>query len=271
MAKSINVSPEREQLIKQLVNHYVTNQAYIRRFLSALHAQISDVIDRANGDPLSALVHSVKYRMKDSEHLREKLMRKSEEYEKKQVDFPYTLENLFVKVNDLAGYRILHLHTRQFEELNRRLIPVLEAAHSIIEGPVAKTWDEETKAYYKSINIKTEDNERMYSSVHYVIQPSTKTPLTMEIQVRTLADEIWGEIDHKINYPYSHESIACREQIRALARVTSSCSRLVDAIMTTHEDWEKHKGTSSIEPKEDIASDDQGGPALVIPPIEASI
>jgi putative GTP pyrophosphokinase len=80
----------------------------------------------------------------------------------------------------------------------------------------------------------------MYSSVHYVAQPNTRPPLvTIEIQVRTLADEIWGEIDHKLNYPHPHKSVACREQIRALARVTSSCSRLVDAIVTSDEDWER--------------------------------
>ena len=59
--------------------------------------------------------------------------------------------------------------------------------------------------------------------------------------MRTLADEIWGEIDHKLNYPHEHSNIACREQIRVLARVTSSCSRLVDAIVTTNEEWERER------------------------------
>ncbi len=66
------------------------------------------------------------------------------------------------------------------------------------------------------------------------------TKITCEIQVRTLADEIWGEIDHRLNYPIEHQSLACREQIKSLARVASSCSRLVDSIMATHLDWEKN-------------------------------
>ena len=40
-----------------------------------------------------------------------------------------------------------------------------------------------------------------------------------EIQVRTLFEEIWGEIDHTINYPHSTESIACKEQLKVLTKL----------------------------------------------------
>jgi ppGpp synthetase/RelA/SpoT-type nucleotidyltranferase len=223
--------------IDSLVQHYRDQYGQYRKFLNALHSQIGDVLDPDNQDPLGQLIHSVKFRLKSPESLSGKLKRKLKDSKKTGEEFGITLDNLFEKITDLAGYRILHLHTRQFEELNRRLLPILEEAHKITEGPCARTWDEETKAYYESIGIETQTNERMYSSVHYLVQPNSRTSRTIEIQVRTLADEIWGEIDHKINYPEKHDLIACREQIFALARVTSSCSRLVDAIMTTHKDW----------------------------------
>jgi ppGpp synthetase/RelA/SpoT-type nucleotidyltranferase len=182
----------------------------------------------------------VKYRLKDPSHLKDKLIRELDKSQRRGVAFPYTVDNLFTQLNDLAGYRILHLHTRQMGEIDARLRVLLEVAHKITEGPIAKTWDDETRTYYESVGIETENNPRMYSSVHYVVQPNSRAPyVTIEIQVRTLADEIWGEIDHKINYPYEHQSVGCREQIRALARVTSSCSRLVDAIMATHDDWQQ--------------------------------
>ena len=231
------ITPEREGLIGELVQHYERHQGLYRRFLKALHQQISDAIDPDNDHRLALLVHSVKFRLKDPKHLRNKLIRHTkEEAEGKRV-FDYTVENLFTRITDLAGYRILHLHTRQMGELNEHLIPLLEEAHKVVEGPKAKTWDDETRTYFESVHIETENNQRMYSSVHYIVQPNSRTPVTMEIQVRTLADEIWGEVDHKINYPDPHESLACREQIRALARVTSSCSRLVDAIVASNADW----------------------------------
>jgi hypothetical protein len=43
-------------------------------------------------------------------------------------------------------------------------------------------------------------------------------------------------VDHKINYPHKSESLSCREQIKVLARVTSSCSRLVDSIFHSYEE-----------------------------------
>jgi ppGpp synthetase/RelA/SpoT-type nucleotidyltranferase len=54
-------------------------------------------------------------------------------------------------------------------------------------------------------------------------------------------EEVWGEVDHSINYPEKSDSHSCREQIKALARATSSCSRLVDSIFSTHEHEQSKK------------------------------
>ena len=56
-------------------------------------------------------------------------------------------------------------------------------------------------------------------------------------------EEVWGEVDHAINYPHKTSGVPCREQIRALARQTSSATRLVDAIFATVDDIEKSKKT----------------------------
>ena len=39
-----------------------------------------------------------------------------------------------------------------------------------------------------------------------------------------------GEIDHTINYPHATNSIACKEQIRVLAKLVSTGTRLADSI-----------------------------------------
>ena len=75
----------------------------------------------------------------------------------------------------------------------------------------------------------------MYTSVHYVISSASRTTVTCEIQVRTLMEEVWGEVDHLLNYPVPSGVLASREELKVLARVTSSASRLVDAIFLTHE------------------------------------
>jgi hypothetical protein len=91
-------------------------------------------------------------------------------------------------------------------------------------------------ALFEQMGITTKDSPSLYTSVHYVIAPNRRTRITCEIQVRTLAEELWGEVNHSINYPQLSDSLPCREQIKVLARVTSSCTRLVDAIFSSHED-----------------------------------
>jgi cellulose biosynthesis protein BcsQ len=69
-----------------------------------------------------------------------------------------------------------------------------------------------------------------------VVASASRTKLTAEIQVRTLMEEVWGEVDHQLNYPHETQSLACREQLKVLARVTSSATRLVDSIFSTQAD-----------------------------------
>jgi putative GTP pyrophosphokinase len=233
--------------IELLVQHFAENRWVFDGVLEQL-------IPALKGDKeLSKVVHSLKWRVKDVDHLRDKLERKLLEAKAKGKKLRITKRNLFKKVNDLAGCRILHLHTKQFQKIHDCLKSIFsEYKYELIEGPIAKTWDDESREYFSQIGTKTEKSPSLYTSVHYVIAPNRTTGLTCEIQVRTLAEELWGEVDHTINYPHKSMSLACREQIKVLARVTSSCTRLVDAIFSSHED---HQMQASEVPKEsDIRS-----------------
>jgi putative GTP pyrophosphokinase len=226
--------------IGELVQHYLQNKDHFALVLSQLK-------DHVLGDrDLMSQVHSIKWRVKEPDHLRDKLSRKMGEARKNHRRLEITKDNLFSKINDLAGFRILHLHTRQIDHINRALLKRFEEAlYRLIEGPIAKTWDDESRKYFEGINIRTEKSKEssLYTSVHYVIRPNLKTKSTCEIQVRTLADEVWGEVDHAINYPYRVNSVACHEQIQVLARVTTSCSRLVDSIFRSLEESRRILGS----------------------------
>jgi len=184
-----------------------------------------------NSRKLRPLIHSVKVRVKEPSHLHEKLTRKYIDAIDEGREFDITLTNLYERVTDLVGARILHLHTRQFADINRILNELLgEELYEIVEGPTARYWDNEYKAYFESIGISVEANPRLYTSVHYTVKPTKKTPRRGEIQVRTLAEELWGEVDHALNYPNRADNVSVREQLLVLARVTSSCTRLVDSV-----------------------------------------
>jgi putative GTP pyrophosphokinase len=191
-------------------------------------------------------IHSTRFRLKDPDHLADKLIIKLRKCAEDGVEFTITKENLFSSINDLAGIRLLHLHTRQMADIDRSLREIIEEQPiELLEGPSARTWDDESRSFFRSINIETQDIPTLYTSVHYVIGAKSSTPVTCEIQVRTLMEEVWGQVDHKINYPHQNESIACREQIRALARATSSATRLVDSIFATVADLEGRASSRS--------------------------
>ena len=186
-----------------------------------------------NNPALKGIVHFVKSRMKDPEHLKDKIQRKLKS--EKIIDE----NNLFTVVNDLIGVRVLYLYQDQFQLIHNELLKKVDETKDwmFVEAPKAYTWDPETREYFEKLNIHTEVRDTYYTSVHYVIKPNNElSNITCEIQVRTLFEEIWGEIDHTINYPHPTEIIACKEQLRVLAKLVSTGTRLADSIFRTYND-----------------------------------
>ena len=186
----------------------------------------------------------MKGRPKDPNRLKDKLERKLSQCKRDGTTFDITPENLFDKINDLAGVRLLHLHTSQFREINERLSSLLTAeGYRIREGPIARAWDDEYRKVFTDLGVETKPALRMYTSVHYVVGTAARQIQTAEIQVRTLAEELWGEVDHSFNYPHEYPDVACVEQIKVLARITMGATRLVDSIYKSREDAERRRGS----------------------------
>lgn len=230
MTDSQELTAEETTLIDGLVNHYREHE--LGRAERLADALLKLAADRS----LRPHIHSLKMRAKDPEHLRDKLLRKLIKCKSEGSEFPITKANLFEKINDLAGIRILHLHTAQFPAINQILKQLLQSEeYEIIEGPKARIWDAEYAGIFENYGIQTESNSRLYTSVHYIVATGNREVRTAEIQVRTLAEELWGEVDHTLNYPHPTAITTCQEQIKVLARVTSSCTRLVDSIFLANQ------------------------------------
>src|SRR5690606_39687681 len=89
-----------------LVDLYRQKKRLFELFLSNVESSFSTDVALNTGVP--TIVHSLRKRLKDEAHLREKLIRKSKQGR------VITPENLFSEVTDLAGLRVLHLHQNQF-------------------------------------------------------------------------------------------------------------------------------------------------------------
>jgi putative GTP pyrophosphokinase len=175
------------------------------------------------------IVHSYKSRLKDREHLRAKLVRKRAEGK------PISPQNLFQEVTDLAGVRIIHLFQEQFDRIDDVIRRKIEAGDWVLgERATAYTWDPEAADFFKKFDLDVVQKATSYTSVHYLIRPRKDSPLCCEVQVRTLFEEIWGEVDHQINYPVPTSDLACREQIKVLSKIVGAGSRLLDSLYRVH-------------------------------------
>jgi ppGpp synthetase/RelA/SpoT-type nucleotidyltranferase len=196
-------------------------------FMKGVVAQIGDHPDLTRTG--REIVHSYKMRLKDRESLRAKIVRK--------IADGYTIDanNLFQKIADMAGVRILHLCQEMFSDIDaiiRR--KVLEADWVFAERPKAYTWDPEAAAFFNKFDLDVSEKPTSYTSVHYLVRPRADSPLCCEIQVRTLFEEIWGEVDHRINYPTPAVNISCQEQIKVLSKIVGAGSRLLDSLQRVH-------------------------------------
>lgn len=174
-------------------------------------------------------MHSVKSRLKDSGHLKDKIVRKQAGGD------PITAENLFTRVTDLAGVRVLHLYQEQSKAIHDAILDKVKTQRDWVfnEPPKAYTWDPEAQGFFANMGLEVQLKDSFYTSVHYLVRPRADSPHCCEIQVRTLFEEIWGEVDHTLNYPNPTDNVACREQLRVLTKVVGAGSRLVDSIFRT--------------------------------------
>lgn len=177
------------------------------------------------------IVHSTKSRLKSSSHIRGKIDRK------RLAGRDISVDNVLSELSDLAGVRILLLFQEDFgvvhDVINSR---VDDGFWFLREPPKAYTWDPENAVFFESFGLEVAERDTLYTSVHYLIMPKEESPICCELQVRTLFEEIWGEVDHRLNYPNPTTMVACREQLKVLSKIVGAGSRLVDSIARTIND-----------------------------------
>ncbi|MFA6193546.1 MAG: hypothetical protein WC726_01650 [Parcubacteria group bacterium] len=158
-----------------------------------------DLIARYIEEKLHTLdiVHSVRYRIKDSEHLLAKIIRKKIEDPEREI----TIDNYKSSITDLIGIRAIHLFKEDWVFIHKFIKDSWDLQEQpfayIREGDAGPCVEEYEK--YKC-NVKLHPHG--YRSVHYLIQARPgRDPYIAEIQVRTIFEEGWSEIDHTIKYP----------------------------------------------------------------------
>lgn len=140
-------------------------------------------------------VHSLSYRVKDPKHLAEKIIRKNPGYLKRGEAL--SRENYERCITDLIGIRVLLLFKSDWVLVHDHLME--QYGDMFMETPFAHIRKGDDVSLYRG-KVRIRDN-KPYRSVHYVIR--SDHDLGIEVQVRTLYEEAWSEIDHKLRYPYN--------------------------------------------------------------------
>ena len=226
---------------KQFLDTYNINESELKEFnidwqdLKAIHddflecrksyeTQADLIANILRGQPK---VHSVKTRIKDMRHLMEKLIRKTpNRREKYGEDFKFTVDNYKDEITDLLGIRVIHIFKEDWEEIHNFITSmwnVREIVANVREGDTTKKFDEQ--------GIAVRSRPSGYRSVHYLIEsyPTNKKLIT-EVQVRTIFEEGYGEIDHQLRY--SHEDIPelLGQNLMLLNRIAGSSDEMASLI-----------------------------------------
>ncbi|MER2997312.1 RelA/SpoT domain-containing protein [Pontibacter populi] len=181
-------------------------------------------------------VHALRYRVKEPLHLLKKIIRKKQEYPDRHLD----VANYTAYINDLAGVRILHLSK--------------QSCHNIANY-IQQTWDLKREPYayvdqgntleakqFSALNYKVMVNSRGYKAQHYIIKvQATRQLYFIEVQVKTLFEEGWSEIDHCIRYPDHQPNELLNRLLWLLNQSTSKADALATQIQALADEWHIYK------------------------------
>lgn len=150
-------------------------------------------------------VHSLRFRMKSEERVKAKITKPP-----KGGGVP--IQKLS-DIHDLAGVRVLHLRQQDIEPIHQFIIG--NANWQIVDEAVAINWDDRFAPLLERLGIRRDPRPGEYTSIHYSVGSEG---LVCEIQVRTLFEEIWGELDHPF-YEHPERKVLAARHLTLLHRL----------------------------------------------------
>ena len=173
------------------------------------------------------MIHSVKSRIKEPGRLIEKIIRKTDDRKKKYGDdFKFTVDNYKSEINDLIGIRVIHIFKDQWQEIHEFITKtwkVIEVTANVREGDNTK--------HFEDLNIEVRSRLSGYRSVHYLVEfYPTNEKVIAEIQVRTIFEEGYGEIDHRLRYSHTEIPEILKSNILLFNRIVGSADEMASLI-----------------------------------------
>lgn len=198
-----------EKLGKEQVDNYKTLMAYYRCAMmeietkfNVLNEEFSLALDR---NP----INSIKTRLKSFESIKEKLQRKG---------LPLKVESIEENLNDVAGVRVVCSFPEDVYTLAEALLKqddiVLIEKKDYIANP----------------------KENGYRSLHLIVSvpiflAKEKRYMRVEIQLRTIAMDVWASLEHQLRYKKENEfTTEMAMELKKCAQLSAELDSRMDAL-----------------------------------------
>lgn len=193
-------------------------------------------------------VHSVRSRIKDTSHLIEKIIRKWSEETVADKYNVISKENYKSTITDLVGVRAIYLFKSDWEVVHNHILSKWEPKEDVI---IYHREGDDLSLYELNESCKKEVHFSGYRSIHYIL-PATKISgeqVYCELQTRTIFEEGWSEIDHKVRYPSFSKDPYLQEFLNIFNRISGSADEMGSFVNTLRE---LVKQKSSLEESKNI-------------------
>ena len=210
-------------------------QEYRGEYFDILQGHIAKIASFKN-------VHSYRYRIKKTASLLAKIIRKSSERGNS-----CTVSNYFNKITDLLGLRILYVFKEDYWSVHQQIMAEYE--NQLAQDISIKLKMGDDRGMYEKLlreysNVRVDENNT-YRSIHYTIYAKT-TDIDayprVEIQTRTVFEEGWSEINHKLVYKRGVKGQELKKTSDVLSAMVGACDSigalmkmLYDAEQQSHE------------------------------------
>lgn len=252
---------DREQFFKEfsISEDYFKSTGLEWKELEKIHEdylKLVPILEKEAGHIVSKLidvpsVHSVRRRVKKASHLIEKIIRKGKKYKDRNI----SVENYKEIVTDLIGVRVLHLFKDDWKSIHNEILKLW----NIHETPQVniRRGDYNTEQFKESIkdmNCEVIVREHGYRSVHYLIEIAINKSenVLVEIQVRTVFEEAWSEIDHIMRYPYDVDNPIITEYLGIFNRIVGSADEMGTFLKKVKKDFSQNKNVPDLERELDM-------------------
>lgn len=179
-------------------------------------------------------IHTVKSRMKEPDRLIEKVIRKTVDRRVKYgEDFQFNVDNYKDEINDLIGIRVIHIFKEQWRAIHEYIMEtwnVIEITANVREGDNVEV--------FRELDIQVKSRASGYRSVHYLVEfYPTNQRVIAEIQVRTIFEEGYGEIDHRLRYSHIEIPEILKSNLLLFNRIIGSADEMASLINKLNEEW----------------------------------